>query len=194
MSMFTQKLVERATKEFADYSGQFENVEPLKSRIGVYWANLDRPDLDGGDDVPWSAAFISYMMKLAGAGAQFPKSAQHSVYFYRTINDKLTQRPQPFLGYRVGELTIAPGDVIGMNRGAAPPISYDVAAHDADYSSHADIVVDISPAGTISTIGGNVGKAPGQVAGKTFSMKNGNLVNDANNSQQVFVVIRSFLP
>jgi hypothetical protein len=53
---------------------------------------LNRPDLDGADDVPWSAALISYMVHLAGAGTAFPYSAQHSVYFYRTINDLIINR------------------------------------------------------------------------------------------------------
>jgi hypothetical protein len=194
MSTFTNKLIERAEKEFADYQGQFENGGDLKDRIGVYWDFLGRPELDGGDDVAWSAAFISYMVHLAGAGSLFPYSAQHSVYFYRTINDKLAGRAKPFLGYRVGELAIARGDIIGMNRGNGAPISYEEATHDADYSSHADIVVSVGANGKIKTIGGNVGKAPGQVAGKSFSMNGGKLANDANANQQVFVVIRSFLP
>jgi hypothetical protein len=194
MSMFTDKLVERAKKEFADYQGQFENAGELKQRIGTYWTFLHRPDLDGGDDIAWSAAFISYMVNLAGAGAQFPYSAQHSVYFYRTINDLLTRRSAPFLGYRVGAVEVRPGDIIGMNRGDAPLIDYDWASHHADYKSHADIVVDVGDDGAIRTLGGNVGQAPGQIAGKTFSMQEGNLVNQANDDQQVFVVIRSFLP
>lgn len=194
MGMFADKLVTRTEEEFAAYQGQFENAGPLKTRIGVYWANVGRDDLDGGDNVPWSAAFISYMVKLAGGGGQFPKSAQHSVYFYRTINDKRAARAKPFLGYRIGEIAIAPGDILGMNRGDGPRISYDEATHDADYSSHADIVVDVAANGRIRTIGGNVGQLPGQIAEKTFSMQNGDLINDANANQCAFVIIRSFLP
>jgi len=194
MAVFAQKLVDKASQEFTDFRNVRENLPPLKQRIGVYWAFVGRPDLDGGDDVPWSAAFISYMVNLAGAGSQFPYSAQHSVYFYRTINDRLTHRPKPFWGYRPNELTLAPGDILGMNRGSSPPIDYDWAAHHGDYASHSDIVVDVDSAGKVHTIGGNVGRAPGEIGRKSFTLSGGKLTNDANPQQQAFVVIRSFLP
>ncbi|MEA3004226.1 MAG: chitosanase [Sphingomonadales bacterium] len=193
MGNFTDKLVERASQEFTAYRAILETQSPLKEQIGAYWKFVGRPDLDGSDDVPWSAAFISFMVHMAGAGAQFPYSAQHSVYFYRTINDKLTKQPKSFWGYRPEEIAIIPGDILGMNRGDAPPISYDSAAHNADYSSHADIVVSVV-GNSIETIGGNVGAAPGQIGRKSFSPRSGKLVNDAKRNQQPFVVIRSFLP
>jgi hypothetical protein len=46
----------------------------------------------------------------------------------------------------------------------------------------------------VSTIGGNVGAAPGQVSTKKFIWSGGSLVNSASANQKVFVVIRSFLP
>lgn len=190
---FAAKLVEKAQAEFHVYKGEFENVSPLKERIGKYWNFLNRPDLDGADDVPWSAAFISYMVHLAGAGTAFPYSAQHSVYFYRIINDLIINKKTSFRGYRVGEITIQPGDIIGMNRAASSQIDYDRASHHSDYKSHADIVVGVDGTG-VSTIGGNVGAAPRQVSTKKFIWSGGSLVNSVNANQKVFVVIRSFLP
>ena len=35
-------------------------------------------DVDG--DYAWSAAFVSYVMRIAGAAGQFPYSASHSTY------------------------------------------------------------------------------------------------------------------
>lgn len=194
MGMFTDKLVEKTVKEYSDFRNVRENKSPLKERIGLYWDLVDRPDLDGGDNVPWSAAFISFMVNLAGAGTQFRYSAQHSVYLYRAINDKITQRPRPFWGYRPGELTIAPGDILAMNRGTGAPIDYDWAAHHSDYASHCDIVVKVDANGKVHTIGGNVGRAPGEIGRKTFSPNGGKLINDSNGQQEVFAVIRSFLP
>lgn len=194
MGIFTNKLVDKTNAELNAYRGVPEDQSPLKERIGIYWDFLGRPDLDGGDDVPWSAAFVSYMVNLAGAGPQFPYNAQHSAYFYRTINDKLTRRSKAFLGYRVAELTIAPGDILGMNRGTKPPIDYDWAAHHDDYGSHADIVVAVDGNGTVHTVGGNVGRAPGEIGTKQFTAANGRLTNAANPNQEVFVVIRAFLP
>ena len=110
-------------------------------RIGTYWDFLNRPDLDGSDNVAWSAAFVSYMVHLAGAGNQFPYNSLHAQYFYRTINDRLIKKKTSFWGYPVGEIEIGVGDILGMNRSNKPPIKYDWAAHHNDYKSHADIVV-----------------------------------------------------
>src|ERR1044072_4355864 len=194
MGLFSNELAEKAETEQATYSGILEGDSPLKERIGEYWTFLGRPELDGGDhDVPWSAAFISFMVHLAGAGSAFPYSAQHSVYFYRTINDKIIKKKTSFWGYRPDEIEIQRGDILGMNLSGTKAIDYDWASHHSDYKSHSDIVVAAS-ASKIETIGGNVGKAPGQVAGKTFTKKKGVWTNKASKSQQVFVVIRSFLP
>jgi hypothetical protein len=194
MGMFADKLVEKTLKEYSDFQNIRENKTPLKERIGLYWDFVDRPELDGGDNVPWSAAFISYMVNLAGAGTQFRYSAQHSVYLYRTINDRITQRPTPFWAYRPDELTISPGDIIGMNRGTSSPIDYDWAAFHSDYASHCDIVVKVDAGGKVYTVGGNVGRAPGEIGRKTFTLSGGTLTNNANAGQQGFAVIRSFLP
>ena len=123
MGLFSSRLAAKAKAEASAYASKTETQSPLKQRIGQYWAFLGRPDLDGGDDdVPWSAAFVSYMVNTAGAGSQFPYSAQHSVYFYRTINDKIIKKPTAFWGYKPADVTIEPGDILGMNRASAAAI------------------------------------------------------------------------
>jgi hypothetical protein len=193
MGMFSSKLVGKTEAEFAAFGGMAEHISPLKERIGVYWDFLKRPDLDGDDhEVPWSAAFVSYMVNLGGANTTFPYSAQHSVYFYRTINDKAIKKASAFWGYRVTEVTIEPGDILGMNRSGAAPIDYDWAMTHADYLSHADIVVAVDGK-SVHAIGGNVGKKPGEVDRKSFTFSGQKLL-DKSKKQQVFVVIRNFLP
>lgn len=192
MGLFNTKLVTKTEDEFKAFGGIPENKSPLKERIGLYWDFLKRPDLDGSDNVPWSAAFVSYMVNLAGANTTFPYSAQHSVYFYRTINDKAIQKASAFWGYRVDEVPIEPGDIVGMNRSNKPPIDYDWAMTHADYFSHSDIVVAVEGK-TIETIGGNVGKAPGEIDRKTFRFA-GKKLQNASKTQEVFVVIKNFLP
>lgn len=193
MGGFSNKLVSKAQDELAAYGGIAEHISPLKERIGLYWDFLKRPDLDGSDhEVPWSAAFVSYMVNLAGANSTFPYSAQHSVYFYRTINDKAIKKASAFWGFRPSEVTIEPGDIIGMNRSDKPPIDYNCAMTHSDYFSHSDIVVSVSGK-TVEAIGGNVGSPPGEVARKIFTHSGGKLLNKSK-TQEVFVVIKNFLP
>ena len=189
--MFTEKLTQITLAELQTYGSTREDRSPLAERIGAYWTALGRPDLDGTDrDVPWSAAFISFMVRAAGAATSFPYSAQHSAYFYRTINDRVSHKKTGFWGYEIGTIDIQAGDILGMNREGTNPIAYDWAEHHSDYKSHSDIVVEVNASG-IKTVGGNVSQT---VHSKTFGEEGGKLVNLAAPSQQPFVVIRSFLP
>ena len=190
MGSFAQTLVKVTCDEFLAYDGQNETDEKLKKRIKEYWDFLKRPDLMGE---AWSAAFISYMMSLAGAGSSFAYNPRHSVYMHKAINDLLAKRDTSFWGHRPGSLTIAPGDVLGMNRVTGSVIEYDWAAKNPGYASHCDIVVSVDGTG-VHTIGGNVGKTPGRIDKKTFVWKKSRLVNEAAPAQVVFVVIRSRLP
>ena len=107
----------------------------------------------------WSAAFVSYVMRIAGAGARFPYSASHSDY----INPPQQMRS----GQTSGWLVVAerpeayapqPGDLICFGRGNAHDLRYDdlPAGH---FPGHCDIVVDIAVPGQISVVGGNVDDA-----------------------------------
>ena len=75
-----------------------ERQQGLWQRVGEYWwlamngggreaAWTGKHDADGivfpaneDGNYAWSAAFVSYVMRIAGAGAQFPYSASHSDY------------------------------------------------------------------------------------------------------------------
>lgn len=187
---FSTELARHARHELERYGGIPATQSPLKERIQAYWDFLGHPGLHG---VAWSAAFISYMVHLAGAGDGFRYSFRHSDYIHRAINAHLARAREAFLGFRIDETPIAPGDIVGMNRSESDPIDYDWAADHERYKSHCDIVVAAAPGG-IRTIGGNVGASPGYVGEKTFAWRKGALVNPLKPNQQVFVVIRGTLP
>ena len=191
MSRFRAELVRHAQEELARYGSLLADQSPLKERIDDYWRFLDL----GGRPFPaWSAAFISYMAHLAGAGETFRYSCRHSEYVHRAINARLSGAEHAaFVGYRTEELEIAPGDIVGMNRSSAPRIDYGWAAQNEQYKSHCDIVVSVGTE-AITTIGGNVGPRPGMVGTKTWVRREGALVNSEKPTQCVFVVMRSTLP
>ncbi|WP_158595964.1 DUF2272 domain-containing protein [Oleomonas cavernae] len=194
MGSFADKLVAKTNAEFAKYRGVLENASPLKQRIGEYWAFLNLAERDGSSDFAWSAAFVSYMVHLAGAGAAFPYSSLHAFYIYRTINDYLAKKQDAsFCGLRLIKGQVIPGDILGMNRPDLSPMDYDAAAKSANYFSHSDIVVAVDSDG-IHTIGGNVGRKPGEIGKKVFKWDGAKLYNTRGASQQVFVVIRNSLP
>jgi hypothetical protein len=139
------------------HTGHQEGEDPWYKRIGDYWKNgVNDSTLDGRDDVPWSAAFISWVMHSAGAGNRFNYSPQHSVYISRAIRDlKRNEESAGYWCYRLHAMRPSPGDIVCWGRQAG--IDYDN-QHGGDYKGHCDIIVSVGN-GAIEIIGGNVGNS-----------------------------------
>jgi hypothetical protein len=154
-----------------------ERQQGLWQRVGDYWwegLNPGDPDSgwtgkhDGsGIEFPasqdgshaWSAAFVSYVMRIAGAGARFPYSASHSDYIDAAKRQALGQvTGWVVTTQRVESYAPQPGDLICMGRANAHELRYDdlPAGH---FPGHCDFVVDTSVQGQISVIGGNIDDA-----------------------------------
>jgi hypothetical protein len=141
-------------------------------RIGEYWwlgQYADRPesawtgmhnasgevfDERSADYFAWSAAFISYVMRTAGAGARFPYSPSHSTYI--NVAKEMT------LGRTSGWVVAAeppdeyapmPGDLICYSR-EIHKITYAKLPRPW-FAAHCDIVIARDGA-QVSVIGGNV--------------------------------------
>ena len=125
-------------------------------RIGDYWREIGGAykNLTGKDrGYAWSAAFISWCMRQAGAGAAFPYSAGHAKYINAAIRNA-GDSSAPLIGHRLSGYKLKPGDLIGYWRGETK-ITFDNARKIGWYDSHTDIVVEVQ-AGKAFTMGGNV--------------------------------------
>lgn len=183
------RVAQFADAEFGEYGHYVEDQSPLRERIGLYWKQLKR-DHDGADHgVFWSAAFVSYMVHLAGGDDAFECSGMHSKYVNRAILDRIAGRTSRYWGYRTSELKPAVGDILAMNRGSGRTLDYEEARKSDHYPSHADIVTSVD-AGGVHTVGGNVGKAPGTVGRKRFRWSEGTLRNANDARQQVHAILR----
>jgi hypothetical protein len=152
-----------------------EREEGLWQRVGEYWwLGLDPswrehgwsgihdengvvfPDAEDGN-FAWSAAFISYVMRIAGAGSRFPYTATHSDYINAARRHGLGLEPGTALAAERVEI-YAPqrGDLICYWRGRQPIAYDDLPAN--RFPGHCDIVVAIRP-GELDVIGGNVDNA-----------------------------------
>jgi hypothetical protein len=148
-----------------------EREEGLWQRVGLYWWLALDPNWpqsgwtgihdENGQVFPagqdgnfaWSAAFISYVMRLSGAGYSFPYSETHSDY----IDAAARHDPGVALqAERVEAYAPQRGDLICLWRGARP-VTFDQLPA-GRFPGHCDIVVDIKP-GQLSVIGGNVDNA-----------------------------------
>ena len=140
------------------HKGHQEGDDGYYQRVGEYWLEgTNTHGLDGrSHEHPWSAAFISWVMREAGAGTRFRYSTQHSVYISQGIRDFSNQRDSA--GYWTERLiAIAPkvGDIVCWAREEG--VDYDHQKQ-GDYAGHCDLVVETS-ADHITIIGGNVGNS-----------------------------------
>ena len=103
----------------------------------------------GGDAPAWSAAFISYVMRSAGAGDRFPYSPLHADYINAAAQGTgalRAERPEAYAPQ--------PGDLICVSRGRARSMRFDDLSG-ARFFGHCDLVVVAQP-GQLSVVGGNV--------------------------------------
>lgn len=148
-----------------------EREQGLWQRVGEYWwegMNANTPDArwTGKHDAQgrvfpvavnghyaWSAAFISYIMRIAGAGPAFPYAPDHAYY----IN--YAARP-----YHPGKFLVAEnpavyapelGDLVCFSRGWASGLRFQNLPTNGYFPAHCDIVTDRKP-GVLSVIGGNI--------------------------------------
>jgi hypothetical protein len=152
-----------------------EREEGLWQRVGEYWwLGLDPrwrqqgwtgihdengvvfPASEDGN-YAWSAAFISYVMRIAGAGSRFPYTETHSDYINAARRHSLGLEPWTALSAEPVEV-YAPqrGDLICYWRGRRPVSYGELPA--GRFPGHCDIVVAIQP-GYLDVIGGNVDNA-----------------------------------
>lgn len=144
-----------------------ERAEGLWQRVGEYWwlglpAGAREQGFTGLHDqngrvfaaqedgnFAWSAAFVDYVMRTAGAGRRFPYSPTHSDYINAARQSS---------GWVIAALhpsTYAPqrGDLICMSRGNRRIQYADLPT--GRFPGHCDMVVSIRP-GSLDVIGGNV--------------------------------------
>jgi phage replication-related protein YjqB (UPF0714/DUF867 family) len=155
---FKQKVKEIAEQEweFFDRGQKKEYEHGYYQRVGDYWREgVGITDRDGRDtQYRWSAAFVSWVMKKAGAGDLFKYSSRHSIY----IRDAIQKRKNndcnaAFKGYKLNEVIPQVGDLVCFSSGEdAGRVDYDTTT---DYRAHCDIVV-ATQSGQIDVIGGNI--------------------------------------
>jgi hypothetical protein len=160
LSNFKKKVVKNAIHEWVLWgrqlsqggsslqTGSKECSFVYQERVGEYWKKGTDKNYDGCSDVPWSAAFISFIMKKSGAGNTFPYTAAHTNYIREFINNR--EQGKAFEAYRLTEKPLEIGDLICYSR--QDDVNYD-STH--SYLSHCDIVVKLNRS-TAEAIGGNV--------------------------------------
>jgi hypothetical protein len=155
-SKFKKKAIDLANKDWKDWNeGKTkEKSSSMYNTLKQYWDNI------GWDEsrwtpsgVAWSSAWISYIMRKAGAGDDFKYSASHSSYIRQARKNREQNSSNPFKAYRLNEKKPELGDLVCYYRGTTSNDPFD---RNSSYQSHCDIVV-AKEDNKIEVIGGNVG-------------------------------------
>ena len=152
-----------------------EREAGLWQRVGEYWwlgLNAGSPEIawtgkhdghgavfppDDDGDYAWSAAFVSYVMRIAGAGPRFPYSADHADYINAARRVSLGQTSAWLVSAeRVEDYAPRPGDLVCFGRGKAKGLRYEDLPTPGLFTSHCDIVVDTMAPGRVTVVGGNI--------------------------------------
>ena len=131
-----------------------ESDPGMRSVLEDYWltgTGSKRYESSWWSAVPWSAAFISWVMKKAGAGSDFSYSASHSVYTAAAKENALQNNSNLFKAYRITQVAPRLGDIVCKDRGSGA--TYDNIK--PGMSTHCDIVTSVQP-NSISVVGGNL--------------------------------------
>jgi hypothetical protein len=154
--------------------GRMEDERSVAAAIGGYWTAA--PDQNAieiqnrlravyagtGWAVPWSAAFVSYVMCAAGSGEmdRFARSDSHFTYVDQAIAAADGKAPRAL--YRARDITSGlprPGDLLCADRLWPTPLRSiaDRRAHPGERPMHCDVVVKVDrKSGFVALIGGNV--------------------------------------
>lgn len=119
-------------------------------RIADYWASVDKA-YSGLNDIPWSAAFISWDVASAGVPRDlFCPDQTHSIYVERLV--ERAKRPgAAFLPHRLQDRAPQVGDLVCNSREGSG-VTLDNLNRGP---SHCDLVVEVRQ-GQVHAIGGNV--------------------------------------
>jgi len=149
----------------------------LWERVGEYWwEGMNASEYDRGytgkhdaqgrvfsvadtGDYAWSAAFISYVMRIAGAGKAFPYSPDHAFYMNYAARAAAGEIADPLL-IAEDPAVYAPvlGDLVCFGRDTALGLRFGDLPTAGLFPAHCDMVVAVK-AGQISVVGGNVDNA-----------------------------------
>jgi flagellum-specific peptidoglycan hydrolase FlgJ len=167
-SAFRQRIVRLANQELARWgNGTIHETDPRTRRaLQDYWSTgtgTSYRENQLGDpafqkDHPWSAAFISWIMKTAGAGNTFRYNGFHSVYTRAAIDNRLANNSNPFKAYRISELAPQVGDIVCKSRAGSGATYENITA---SMKTHCDIVTEARQS-SIVTVGGNVNNSVAQ--------------------------------
>lgn len=152
------RLVEVAGLEYRRFlfGTRHETHPASRDRIKDYW--LSFAAAAEPVSVPWSAAFISFIVKNAQLSKSFKFSGRHTAYMSDSKNAKTAgDASRAYWAVKLSDRKLKVGDLVGAYRsgGSCGSAVRTYASLPGDFCSHCDVVVAIRD-GKAITLGGNL--------------------------------------
>lgn len=183
---FAKKLVDIAQQQYSTYKNIDEAETNLCKQIQKYWTELGF-QFTSCVSVPWSAVFVSWCIKQAGAtDAEFKFAQSHAKFVNKAISNTL-QNVGLFKGRKITDYTPKIGDIIHNNRGGNS-FSYDYATNHDSYESHSAIVIEVGEDNNgkyLMTIGGNEGDS---IRIKEVRLDNNGFIKQRKNNPYISII------
>ena len=189
-SPFKKKLINLANEEFDKWNkggvrvkeGSQDTIQDLRD----YWekgAGVKQNDNYYVEEA-WSSAFISYLMRMAGAGDDFKYAPSHSQYISEAVKNRKENNSKKFKAYKPNEVDVKVGDLVCYPRQSG--VGYDSGA---GYKSHCDLIINVNGDKAVG-VGGNVSDS---VSKKDYVLKEGKIdkSKDTKGYGGIFVVIKN---
>ncbi|MCU1291730.1 MAG: hypothetical protein JWP08_580, partial [Bryobacterales bacterium] len=160
------QIVKIANAELARWGkGSKKETDPvMRARLAGYWGAVQKNPaaivaaIDSR--AAWSAAFISWVMREAGADTAFCGASAHTAYIAAAKKSRNAGDQSKFWAYRVSEARPEIGDLIAKDRKPkGQPLCAGTTYDNVERGgiSHCDVVVAIDLAnGKMTVLGGNV--------------------------------------
>ena len=185
-SPFAKKLAAVAQEQHDTFHMMDEADPDLCRQIRKYWTDLNL-GFESCVTVPWSAVFVSWCVKKAGAtAAEFKFAAAHSVFVHEAIKNAINGQGV-FHGLDISAHPPAVGDIIQNNRGGTTH-DFAFARTHRNYQSHSAIVVEVgqdADGGFALVIGGNEGNS---IRRTVVRLKSGGLIKQRASNPFICVI------
>lgn len=139
----------------------------------------------------WSAVFVSYLLRHAGAGTAFTYAAAHYLYVAAAKRARRSNDTAKFRAFGITEVKPEIGDIVCRDRHTKPGqcggTTYDNVDDGRYHPTHCDIVTEVT-SNSISMIGGNVDHS---VKARTIRLDAGGLVIPGQGSCAYFAILKS---
>lgn len=158
---FQRRLASIAQQQYERFGLLRETQSPLREQIRRYWT--DSGWAFPGVETAWSAAFVSWCVRQAGAtAAQFKFSPRHAEFVRQAIANA-DAATGVFQGREPGTYAPKLGDILQNNR-VQPWRNFAYARTHGNYASHSAIVIEVGSdtrGRYLRTVGGNESDAVG---------------------------------